>query len=154
MQRWARRHAGSKRAVATVASCFAMAAAAMVLAGAAAPPPASPPLFRNPDLPAEQRIDNLLSLMTLDEKIDALSTNSGVPRLGVPNFGSSEGIHGVVQRGADKRHRDPIPTTQFPQPPGMGASWDPALVRLTVRGQSCGMRALTSSGVRNQAGPR
>jgi len=129
MQRWARRHAGSKRAVATVASCFAMAAAAMVLAGAAAPPPASPPLFRNPDLPAEQRIDNLLSLMTLDEKIDALSTNSGVPRLGVPNFGSSEGIHGVVQRGADKRHRDPIPTTQFPQPPGMGASWDPALVR-------------------------
>jgi beta-glucosidase len=87
------------------------------------------PLFRNPAIPAEQRIANLLSLMTVDEKIDALSTTSGVPRLGVPNFGSSEGIHGVVQRGSDKHHLDPIATTQFPQPPGMGASWDPALVQ-------------------------
>jgi len=100
--------------------------AAVLAIGAA--PPAIPP-YKNPAVPAEQRITNLLSLMTVDEKIDALSTNSGVPRLGVPNFGSSEGIHGVVQRGGGKRDLAPIPTTQFPQPPGMGASWDPALVR-------------------------
>ena len=85
--------------------------------------------FRNPDLPVDQRIGNLLSLMTADEKIDALSTNSGVPRLGVPSFGSSEGIHGLQQRGSEERQRAPIPTTQFPQPPGMGESWDPDLVR-------------------------
>ena len=77
----------------------------------------------------EKRIDNLLSLMTIDEKIDCLSTVTAVPRLGVKNFGSSEGIHGVVQRGGGKADRPIITTTQFPQPPGMGESWDPELVR-------------------------
>ena len=84
--------------------------------------------FNDPSLPMEKRIDNLLSLMTIDEKINCLSTNTGVPRLGVMNYGSSEGIHGVVQREA-RGKRQPITTTQFPQPPGMGASWDPELVR-------------------------
>ncbi|MFP5207467.1 MAG: glycoside hydrolase family 3 protein, partial [Acidobacteriota bacterium] len=84
--------------------------------------------FDDPKLPVEQRIDNLLSLMTIDEKIDCLGTQTGVPRLGVPNIGSSEGIHGVVQREA-RFGREPVTTTQFPQPPGMGASWDPELVR-------------------------
>ena len=84
--------------------------------------------FNDPALPMEKRIDNLLSLMTIDEKIDCLGTRTGVPRLGVMNFGSSEGIHGVVQREA-RGKRLPITTTQFPQPPGMGESWDPALVR-------------------------
>ena len=83
--------------------------------------------FDNPNLPAEQRIDNLLSLMTVEEKIDCLGYTTGVPRLGVPNIGGSEGIHGVVQRQA-RPGRPPIPTTQFPQPPGMGDTWDPALV--------------------------
>ena len=84
--------------------------------------------FNDPSLPMEKRIDNLLSLMTIDEKIDCLGTNTGVPRLGVMNYGNSEGIHGVVQREA-RGKRLPITTTQFPQPPGMGASWDPDLVR-------------------------
>lgn len=84
-------------------------------------------LFDNPNLPTEKRIDNLLSLMTIDEKIDCLGTNTGVPRLGVPNIGSSEGIHGVVQR-EERPGKPPITTTQFPQPPGMGATWDPNLV--------------------------
>jgi beta-glucosidase len=77
----------------------------------------------------EKRIDNLLSLMTLDEKISCLGTRTGVPRLGVPNFGSSEGIHGLQQRGGGNAQRAAITTTQFPQPPGMGESWDPELVR-------------------------
>jgi beta-glucosidase len=84
--------------------------------------------FNNPALPMEQRIDNLLSLMTVEEKIACLGTNTGVPRLGVMNYGSSEGIHGVVQRDP-RGKREPITTTQFPQPPGMGESWDPELVR-------------------------
>ncbi|HEX4005107.1 MAG TPA: glycoside hydrolase family 3 C-terminal domain-containing protein [Acidobacteriaceae bacterium] len=84
--------------------------------------------FDDVTLPPEQRIDNLLSLMTTDEKIDCLGTITGVPRLGVPNIGNSEGIHGIVQREA-RFGRQPITTTQFPQPPGMGESWDPDLVR-------------------------
>src|ERR1035441_7253547 len=84
--------------------------------------------FNDPNLPADKRIDNLLSLMTVDEKIDVLGAQTGVPSLGVPNIGSSEGIHGVVQREA-RFGREPITTTEFPQPPGMGGSWDPELVR-------------------------
>ena len=96
---------------------------------AIAQPPPYP--FNDPTLPAEKRIDNLLSLMTIDEKIGCLGTRTGVPRLGVPNIGSSEGIHGVVQRERNQGgyERSAIPTTQFPQPPGMGESWDPELVR-------------------------
>jgi beta-glucosidase len=85
--------------------------------------------FRDTSLPMEKRIDNLLSQMTIEEKIDCLGTRTGVPRLGVPSFGSSEGIHGVVARGGGRPERPAIPTTQFPQPPGMGESWDPGLVR-------------------------
>ena len=84
--------------------------------------------FNDPNVPEDKRIDNLLSLMTTQEKIDVLGTRTGVPRLGVPNIGSSEGIHGIVQREA-RFGRQPITTTQFPQPPGMGDSWDPALVQ-------------------------
>src|SRR3984885_3282514 len=99
---------------------------ALALAPATAQQSAQP--FNDPALPMEKRIDNLLSLMTLDEKIDCLGTRTGVLRLGVPNFGSSEGIHGLQQRGGGNAQRTPITTTQFPQPPGMGESWDPELV--------------------------
>src|SRR5882757_3223858 len=98
-----------------------------LVATAAAQQPAYP--FQNPALAMDTRIDNLLSLMTVEEKIDCLGTRTGVPRLGVKSFGSSEGIHGVVQRGGGQGKRTMIPTTQFPQPPGMGESWDPELVR-------------------------
>ena len=84
--------------------------------------------FQDPSLPVEKRIDNLLSLMTVDEKINVLGTMTAVPRLGVPNIGATEGIHGVVQREA-RFGRQPITTTQFPQPPGMGETWDPEMVR-------------------------
>lgn len=89
--------------------------------------PSSAP-FNDPSQPAEKRIDNLLSQMTVEEKIACLGTQTGVPRLGVPNIGSSEGIHGVVQREVRDK-KQPVTTTQFPQPPGMGESWDPELVR-------------------------
>ncbi len=87
------------------------------------------PPFRNPQLSPEARIADLVARMTLAEKIDCLSTDTAIARLGVKSFGSSEGIHGVVQRDEEKRHRPAIMTTQFPQPPGMGETWDPALVR-------------------------
>lgn len=104
--------------------------------------PAHP--FNDPALPTDKRIDNLLSLMTIDEKIGCLGTKTGVPRIGVPNIGSSEGIHGVVQR--EKRgDREPIPTTQFPQPPGMGESWDPDLVRQAAAVEGYEARFITQT---------
>jgi hypothetical protein len=43
--------------------------------------------FQNPALPVEARINNILSLMTLDEKVSALSTSPDVPRLGIQGSG-------------------------------------------------------------------
>jgi len=100
--------------------------------------------FNDPALPMENRIDNLLSLMTVDEKIGCLGTNTGVPRLGVMSYGSSEGIHGVVQREA-RGKRLPITTTQFPQPPGMGESWDPDLVRQAAAVEGYEARFITQT---------
>lgn len=55
--------------------------------------------FQNPALSEEERIDNLISLMTLDEKIATISAQ-GVPRLGIPSPGSTEAIHGIVRGGS------------------------------------------------------
>jgi beta-glucosidase len=86
--------------------------------------------FQNPDLPHEQRINNLLSLMTLDEKIVCLGTNPSIPRLGVRASGHVEGIHGLTQGGPGKWGRPKtIPTTTFPQGIGLGETWDPEIVR-------------------------
>ena len=85
--------------------------------------------FQNPDIDREARITNILSLMTLEEKIQALGTTTAVPRLGVPDAGGSEGLHGLVQRplgglGSQK----PVPTTQFAQVVGMAQTWDADLI--------------------------
>jgi beta-glucosidase len=103
--------------------------------------------FQDPNLPAEQRIDNLLSLMTVEEKINCLSTRTGVPRLGVPNIGSSEGIHGLVLR---QGRGAAITTTQFPQPPGLGATWDPDLVRQAAGVQAFEARFVTQTSQYNR----
>jgi beta-glucosidase len=128
------------RAIARAAAlCAALYAVPSVHAAAADYP------FRNSALPVAQRIDNIVSLMTQEEKIDALSTDSGVTRLGIPSFGGTEGIHGVVRRGDQTFQKERIPTTQFPQPPGMGASWDPDLVRQAGAVQSTEARYITQS---------
>jgi beta-glucosidase len=100
--------------------------------------------FNDPALPMEKRIDNLLSLMTVEEKIRCLGVNTGVPRLGVMSYGASEGIHGVVQREPRGTHL-PITTTQFPQPPGMGESWDPNLVRQAAAVEGYEARFITQT---------
>ncbi|HEV2418579.1 MAG TPA: glycoside hydrolase family 3 C-terminal domain-containing protein [Terriglobia bacterium] len=101
--------------------------------------------FQDPSLSAEKRIDNILSLMTLNEKIDCLGVQTGVPRLGIPSYGGSEGIHGVVQRGNQRFHSTRITTTQFPQPPGMGATWDPALVEQAAAVEGYEARFITQT---------
>ena len=70
--------------------------------------------------------------MTLEEKIDALSTNPTVPRLGVVGTGHVEGLHGLALGGPggwEGRNQTVIPTTTFPQARGLGQTWDPALVQ-------------------------
>jgi beta-glucosidase len=125
----------------------ALALAAAIFAGRAA---AANYPFQDTRLAPEARIASILALMTVDEKIDALSTDSGVPRLGIPSFGSTEGIHGIVRRGDQEHQKARITTTQFPQPPGMGASWDPALVRQAGAVQSTEARYITQSATYKQ----
>jgi beta-glucosidase len=82
--------------------------------------------FRDPAIPVEDRVTNLLSLMTLEEKLACLATTTAVPRLGIPEAGSSEGLHGLVRKAAV--NTPAIPTTSFGQVVGMGATWDRDLI--------------------------
>jgi len=86
--------------------------------------------FQNPDLPTEERITNLLSLMTLDEKVSCLGTNPTIVRLGVKGTGHVEGLHGLAMGlpGGWGR-KTPVPTTIFPQSIGMAETWDPDLLQ-------------------------
>jgi beta-glucosidase len=85
--------------------------------------------FEDPNLDADARITNILSLMTLDEKIVALGTTTAVPRLGIPDAGGSEGLHGLVQRSlGGLGSQKPVPTTQFAQVVGMAQTWDANLI--------------------------
>ena len=86
--------------------------------------------FQNPDLPIEERVSNVISLMTLEEKVAFLGSRAGVPRLGIRVMGHSEGLHGMAQGGPSNwGRRNPAPTTIFPQAIGMGETWDSDLVR-------------------------
>ncbi len=90
-----------------------------------------PVSFSDVGAPVEARIDDLLKKMTLDEKIDAFSTNPTVPRLGVVGTGHVEGLHGLALGGPghwEGRNETVIPTTTFPQSRGLGQTWDPALL--------------------------
>ena len=93
-------------------------------------PAQAPHTFQNPNLPVEERITDLLASMTLDEKIAVLGTTTAVPRLGVPEAGRSEGLHGLVQRSLGGLGNQKITaTTQFAQVVGMAQTWDPDLIR-------------------------
>ena len=109
--------------------------------------------FQDPNLPTEKRIDNLLSLMTIDEKIVCLGTNPSVPRLGVKASGHVEGIHGLAQGGPAKWGRpNTIPTTTFPQGIGLGETWDPDLLRRAAEIESYEARYIFQSPKYHQGG--
>jgi beta-glucosidase len=89
------------------------------------------PVYADSSAPVEARITDLLSRMTLEEKVDAFSTNPTVPRLGVVGTGHVEGLHGLALGGPghwEGRNETVIPTTTFPQSRGLGQTWDPALL--------------------------
>jgi beta-glucosidase len=90
--------------------------------------------YRDPALPLDKRIDDLLERLTLDERIAMLHQYApAVPRLGLGAFRTgTEALHGVAWLG---------PATVFPQAVGLGATWDEALVREVAHAVSVEQRA-------------
>jgi beta-glucosidase len=76
----------------------------------------------NPDLPTDQRVDALIAQMTLSEKASQMVNQArAIPRLGIPAYNWwSEALHGVARNGY---------ATVFPEPVGLAATFDPALVK-------------------------
>jgi len=79
------------------------------------------PLYKNPAAGMEQRVDDLLSRMTLEEKVSQLVNDSpAIDRLGIPAYNWwNEGLHGVARSGR---------ATVFPQAIGLAATWDTDLM--------------------------
>lgn len=74
--------------------------------------------FNDPKLPVDQRIEDLLGRLTLEEKVGMMMNGSaGVERLGIPDYNWwNEALHGVARAGI---------ATVFPQAIGMAATFDP-----------------------------
>ena len=88
--------------------------------------------FQNINLSEEERIRNLISLMTLDEKINSLSTRISVPRLGIKGTHTVEGLHGLAYSGPANwsvKGAKASPTTTFPQAIGLAEMWDPEMIQ-------------------------
>ena len=79
--------------------------------------------FQDPKLPLKERIKDLVSRLTTEEKIGFIPTrNYAVDRLGIPAWGiGGEGAHGFVNREGNN--------TTFPQTIGLAASWDKELLK-------------------------
>ncbi len=77
--------------------------------------------FQNTDFSTQERVENLLSEMTLQEKIDQMRYQSpAIERLGIPEYNWwNECLHGVARAGY---------ATVFPQSISIAASWDTELV--------------------------
>ena len=78
------------------------------------------PAYLNPDLPAAQRADDLVSRMTLEEKASqVVHQAAAIPRLKIPAYNWwTEALHGVASGTA----------TVFPEPIGLGATFDAPLI--------------------------
>jgi beta-glucosidase len=94
----------------------------LLCAPAAAVAQAAKPMpYTDPSLPIAQRVDDLVSRMTLEEKVsEMVNSSAAVPRLHVPAYDWwNEGLHGVARSGY---------ATMFPQAIGMAATWDAPLL--------------------------
>lgn len=77
--------------------------------------------YRNHNLPIEERVTDLISRMTLEEKISQMVYNSpAIERLDIPEYNWwNEALHGVARNGI---------ATVFPQAIGLAATWDTELM--------------------------
>ncbi len=80
------------------------------------------PLYLDPTHPIPERVADLLSRLTLKEKIAQMNhPTQGASRLGIPPYNYwSEALHGVARNGR---------ATVFPQAIGMAATWDRELIQ-------------------------
>jgi beta-glucosidase len=86
---------------------------------------AAQPAYLNLTLSPQQRAEDLVHRMTVEEKVTQLVNQSrAVPRLNVPDYDWwSESLHGVARNG----------TTEFPEPVGLAATFDTdAIHRMAV----------------------
>ena len=95
----------------------------LLTASGAQRPPAPHPAaaeypFQNPDLPIDQRVNDLVGRLTLAEKVSQmLNASPAIDRLGIPAYNWwNEALHGVARTG--------LKTTVFPQAIGMAATFD------------------------------
>jgi beta-glucosidase len=110
-------------------------AGALVAIGAVTAAPAQntqKPAYLDPSLPAEQRAADLVRRMTLEEKASQLVNQARpIPRLGVPGYDWwSEALHGVANI---------VGTTEFPEPIGLAATFDP--LKIHEMGEAIGTEA-------------
>ena len=116
----------------------------LVMAASISAAQEAPPLFRDPAQPIEKRIHDLIGRLTLEEKASQLNhLNNGIARLGIAMWGGwNQTLHGVWSKE---------PTTLFPAPIAMGATWDPDLVHTITGAMSDEARALYNA---HASGPR
>ena len=107
-----------------------------VSCGAAACP------YLNPALTPEARARDLVSRMTLEEKVSQMQDIApGIPRLGIPAYNWwNEALHGVARNGF---------ATNFPQSIGIAATWDSALMRRIAEVIAVEGRAKYNEAIRN-----
>src|SRR5512138_2720218 len=84
--------------------------------------PSNDPKYLDTSLPLEERVNDLISRMTLDEKISQMGTEaSAIERLGIPQYNWwNEALHGVARAGI---------ATVFPQAIGLAATWNADLIQ-------------------------
>src|SRR5260370_39210326 len=89
--------------------------------------------FRNSALPTEDRVNDLVSRLTLEEKVSQMvHTAAAIPRLGIPQYNWwSEGLHGAARKGY---------ATVFPQAIRLAATCDPALLNEDARATASDFR--------------
>jgi beta-glucosidase len=123
----------------------------------AQPKPFTPePIYNNTAYSVEERIDDLISRMTLVEKIDHLSPRlSGIPRLNVKGMRIMEGLHGLALSGPANwavTGEGAAPTTTFPQAYGLAQMWDRELLEELAAWQAYEARYLAQNEMYQSAG--
>jgi beta-glucosidase len=85
------------------------------------------PDYQNCELSVEERAEDLVSRMTLEEKVAQMSNDApGIARLGLEEYNyQGEALHGLAE-AADGRM---MVATSFPQSIAMGSTWNPELMQ-------------------------
>ena len=108
-------------------------AAALVLSACCNQPKFEGPVYLNPNAPVEERVEDALSRMTMEEKVGMTTAQSkfssrGVPRLGIPEVWHTDGPHGirpeVLWDEWDQAGWTNDSCTAFPALINLAATWD------------------------------